>query len=359
MRILQLIQKKQLRGAEVFTSQLSEHLTQKGHEVKIVALLDGVATLPFSGPIEVLHAQLKKRFWDFKSWKKLAQIIDTYKPDIVQANAGETLKYAIFSKRLHKWKQPIIFRNASTVSSYSKSYLSKKLARYLFSKTDYILSVSSSTREDLVKHFNVPKEKMQVIPIGIEAKPLQKIPAFQNGCINLVHVGGFSFEKNHQGLLRIFKAVKAQHENLKLWLVGDGPLRTETEAYAEALGIADDLVFTGFVNNPLDYIYSADMLLLPSIIEGLPGVIIEAFYCKTPVIAYHVGGIGDLISHQNTGYLITAGHEEAFISSVMNLLSLSKAEKEKMTDKAYNLAVHQYLNPVIADQFLAVYKQLS
>lgn len=359
MRILQIIQKKQLRGAEVFASQLSEHLVAEGHEVKIVALLDGDAILPFSGDIDVLGARLNKRFWDFGSWKKLAAIVEAYRPDVVQANAGDTLKYAIFSKRLYRWKQPVIFRNASTISSYAKSFFSKSLIRFLLSRTSSIISVSASTRNDLTSHFGVDEKKSEVIPIGIEEKQPHCIDAMQNRCINLVHVGGFSFEKNHKGLLRIFSETKKRHANIKLWLVGDGPLRKETAAYAITLGIDQDICFTGFVNNPLDYINSADMLLLPSIIEGLPGVILEAFYCKTPVVAYHVGGIGELLSGGNTGLLIEAGNETAFSEAISHYIGLADAEKANMIRNANQLVLQHYTNAVIAKRFLAAYAKLK
>jgi glycosyltransferase involved in cell wall biosynthesis len=359
MRILHIIQKKQLRGAEVFASQLSEHLVRQGHEVKIVALLDGDAILPFSGDIEVLGAKLKKRFWDFGSWKKLAIIVDSFRPDVVQANAGDTLKYAIFSKWLYRWKQPVVFRNASTISSYAKSFFSKRLIRFLLSRTKSIISVSAFTRNDLSSHFGVPEHKSEVIPIGIEEKQPHPIAAMQNRCINLVHVGGFSFEKNHKGLLRIFSETKKTHANLKLWLVGDGPLRQETAAYAASLGLEQDICFTGFVNNPLDYINSADLLLLPSIIEGLPGVILEAFYCKTPVIAYNVGGIGDLLSEGNTGFLIASGNESAFSAAISQYIGLADTEKAIIIRNANQLVLQQYTNAVIAKRFLAAYTKLT
>ena len=107
MKILQIIQKKQLRGAEVFASQLSQHLEARGHEVMMVALADGVASLPFDGGIRVLGASLGKRFWDLKAWRSLARMVRKFAPDIVQCNAADTLKYAVFSKLLCRKSQKL------------------------------------------------------------------------------------------------------------------------------------------------------------------------------------------------------------------------------------------------------------
>src|SRR4051812_46062486 len=109
MRILHLIQKQQLRGIEVFAAQLSTHLVNAGNEVMIVSLYGGTGTLPFSGKILSLDGDIKKKFFDWNAWKRLSKIIKDFKPDVVQANAADTLKYAVFSKKLFGWNQPVIF----------------------------------------------------------------------------------------------------------------------------------------------------------------------------------------------------------------------------------------------------------
>jgi hypothetical protein len=75
MRILQLIQKKQLRGAEVFAAQISTHMVNAGHEVVMVSLGNGTATLPFAGEIIPFNADFGKKYFDWSAWKRLAGII--------------------------------------------------------------------------------------------------------------------------------------------------------------------------------------------------------------------------------------------------------------------------------------------
>ena len=79
MKVVQLIQKKQLRGAETFALQLSRELVKRGHQVKIVVLQDGEVELDFPD-VDVLHINAKSLF-DIKSFKKLATIIRNFKPD--------------------------------------------------------------------------------------------------------------------------------------------------------------------------------------------------------------------------------------------------------------------------------------
>ena len=71
MKILHLIQKAQLRGAEVFASQLATHLQNLGHEVIMVCIFAGNAELPFKGRIYQLNANSSLRFTDVRAWRKL------------------------------------------------------------------------------------------------------------------------------------------------------------------------------------------------------------------------------------------------------------------------------------------------
>src|SRR5688572_8419841 len=205
MKIFQLIQKPQLRGAEIFACQLSAELNKKGHECVVITLFPGESNLPFAGRIIPLGLSKKNRFLDWSGWKKLADLVEKEKPDIVQANAGDTLKYATLSKLIFRWKAKIIFRNASTVSLYIKSPIVKGWNAALYSLTDHVISVSQYTRNDFMNTFPRVSNRVSVVPIGIvvdneTASSLQK-----NDSAILLHVGGFTFEKNHAGLLRILK----------------------------------------------------------------------------------------------------------------------------------------------------------
>ena len=359
MKILQLIQKKQLRGAEIFAAQLSSHLIEQGHHVIIVSLIDGEAKLPFQGKIISLNVNIRLKMIDVTGWKKLADLIADFCPDIIQANAGDTLKYAIFSKKLFRWNQPIVFRNASMISNYARGFFSKKLISYLLNNTKHIIAVSDTTKQDLVNHFNISSKKIIAIPVGIELQSYKSIAAFDNNKINLVHVGGFSFEKNHKGLLSIFKKLLSKNGSFQLWLLGDGPLRKKIEDLAFELGLAQHVHFLGFVDNPIDYINAADMLLLPSIIEGLPGVILEAFYCKTLVVANDVGAISELIIDHKTGRLIKKEDETSFVEAIMTLYSMDPSLKLNITTLANEVVMRDYINKINTQKFIDLYSSLT
>lgn len=360
MKIIQLIQRPQPRGAEMFAAQLSKHLESLGHTSTLVTIFDSTAKQNYNASYQILGANPKARFWDKKGWENLAKLITDQKPDIIQANAGDTLKYAVFSKMIYGWKQPIIFRNASTLSSYIKSPFQKIYNNYLYSQTDVIASVSEHSKNDLLKVFPGLKKKTTTIPIGLEEKKAVDNPfaSTHPEQINLVHVGGFSFEKNHAGLLRIFLSIQIQNPNIHLWLIGDGPLRNQVETFVSENNLQSNVHFTGFINNPLDYIANAHALLLPSVIEGLPGVILEAMLYKTLVIAYNVGGISEVLKHKETGWLVTSGNEVAFEEAVVEALQIAEPEKQQIIAEAVRQVEEQYMNSHIAVNFVQLYEKV-
>ncbi len=355
MKILHLIQKPQNRGAEMFTGQLSNHLIEFGHQVKIVALFEGEAKLPFLGEITSLKASSKNRFFDISAWKRLAGIIKEFNPDMIQANAGDTLKYAVFSKKLFGWKTPIISRNASEVGRYLKSPIQKKLNAFFYKNVEFVISVSGASVKDILNHFPFLSGKTEVIPVGLETiSKIQEITLKPLDSQHIVHVGGFSFEKNHSVLLRIFQSILKSKPNVHLHLVGDGPLKAEIEEQVEKMNLGQNITFYGFVNNPLSYIKSADILVLPSIIEGLPGVLLEAMLCKTPVVAYKVGGISEIVSLQ-TGNLIEKDDEAGFVKAVSETLENPNLEQ---IETAHQMVLKEYMNEEIALKFIEVYKDV-
>lgn len=355
MKILRLIPKNQSRGAEIFTCQLSNHLNDLGNEIRIVSLYGGEAILPFKGEIISLSASSKIKMFDFRAWERLAMIINDFNPDIVQANASDTLKYAVFSKIFFRWKNTLVFRNASEVGKYLRSYPQKKYNSLLYRKVDKVISVSEVSKRDITAIFPFLKEKTEVIPIGLELNKNIKLIKFEpDGGRHIVHVGGFTFEKNHKGLLKIFNQIHNEEPDVHLHLIGDGPLRDSIQEEAHKLELGNNITFHGYVKNPLDYIKSADVLILPSIIEGLPGVILESFFCRTPVVAYDVGGISEIVTEE-TGMLVDQNDEDKFVKVTLEVL---KNPPGMRLENGFELVLNNFMNDQIAKKFLKSYQQL-
>ncbi|MBL6444765.1 glycosyltransferase family 4 protein [Fulvivirga sp. 29W222] len=361
MKILQVIQKKQLRGAEIFACQLSEELIKLGHEVIVVAIYPGEALLPASNPIVQLNRQLKWRFFDLKGWRLLARLIEEFKPDLIQANASDTLKFVVFSKMVFGWRFPIVYRNANKMSDFIRSFFSYKFNALLIKQVSLVISVSEACRTDFVQLFNIDADKVQTGTIGVNiasigncSKDLEFI--FEKGPV-LINIGSLVPEKNHKGLLNIFSRLHRAHKGIQLIILGTGNEKGVLVERVKQLGLQNNVHFLGSRTDVMEILKKADALVMPSNIEGLPGVILEAQYAKVPVVAYNVGGIGEVIVNRVTGFLVEKGDEEGFILSVSEALSNVRLCNE-IIENAYENVLNNYDNVLIAKKFVEMYKLL-
>jgi glycosyltransferase involved in cell wall biosynthesis len=207
--------------------------------------------------------------------------------------------------------------------------------------------------------FPLYKSKLSVIPIGIEetvfltSSNLARIP--KNDHPVIMHIGGFSFEKNHERLLCIFKELLQVHPGATLHLIGNGPLKMNIQALANSMLLNESIKFYGARTDIHQLIRGVDVLVLPSIIEGLPGVILEAFYNRIPVVAYNVGGIKEVVQDYKTGRLINKNNESDFVGAILELLE-DRVLRENVTENAYKLVTESYFNSQIAIRFLNQYE---
>ncbi len=145
--------------------------------------------------------------------------------------------------------------------------------------------------------------KMTVVRCGIDLAALPPpAPNREAGPARIVCVGRLSPEKGYFGLLDALAATPAAKEAAELVIVGDGPV-----AEADELGLSGSIRFTGALSesDTLAEIARADILVLPSLMEGLPVVLIEAMALGRPVLASRVAGIPELVEEGQAGYLFT------------------------------------------------------
>lgn len=361
MRILQIVQKAQLRGAEIFASQLSNHLIEAGHDVKLVTLFPGDAALPFQGEVISLNRPLGNRFFDIHGWRQLCLLIEKFNPDIIQANAGDTLKFVVFSKLIFRWKTPIVFRNANKVSDFINTRPKLLFNKFLMDHVQHVISVSELCRQDFVNTYSYTKAKTTTIPIGINLQQINRtippdLSSFFSSSKILVHAASFVREKNHKGLLNIIRRLVDRGEDVKVILIGDGGLRSAIELQVAEMNLNDRVFLAGYRTDVLSIMINAHAFALPSLIEGLPGVVLEAMFCKVPVVAYDVGGVSEIIKPGETGWLVKAGDESGFILALTQ--ALIHPDIELITDNAFQMVVKEFDNLVVAKKFLITYGKL-
>lgn len=361
IKILQIIQRPQFRGAETFACQLSEHLVSAGHNVDVLFLFGAEnMTLPYNLPFIHLKGREKNRWIDFSGYYRLNRIITSGRYDIVQANAGDTLKYASLSKKIFGWKAPLIFRNANKISDFLRSGLKKKITSWIMSEVDFVASVSNECRMDFEKTFPFFHNRIATLPIGVNTTIPSPYHSWRDIDVSgegpfFLSVASFVPEKNHEGLIRIFSKFSNEHPGSRLLLIGEGRLKKTIQEIVIQNQLEDSVYFLGKRSDVLNIMPLCHALLIPSHIEGLPGVILEAFISKLPVAAYDVGGIREVVRNNETGFLIPKNSEPDFLLAMKEVIS---SVNNNLIEKAYQLVLQEYTNDKIAGRFLESYQNV-
>ena len=149
------------------------------------------------------------------------------------------------------------------------------------------------------------------------------------GGARLLFVGRMAAVKGVPLLLEAVAALAADHPDLHLTLIGDGPDRTALEARATGLGIADRCTFAGYRGQAevAEALKSADIFVLPSFAEGVPVVLMEAMAAGLPVIATRIAGIPELVEDGIHGRLVPPGDTDALRAAIAEVLADPETRK--------------------------------
>lgn len=154
----------------------------------------------------------------------------------------------------------------------------------------------------------------------------------------LVCVGRLSKEKGQLMLVEAAVKVAASFDGpFEIVLAGDGPMRREIEALVARHGLSQRVRISGWLDaaGVTREIESASALVVPSLSEGLPVVIMEAMACRRPVIAPYLAGIPELVSHGHTGWLYPASDVDALSSAMLDCLRASADSLQPMAAAAH------------------------
>jgi N-acetyl-alpha-D-glucosaminyl L-malate synthase BshA len=153
-------------------------------------------------------------------------------------------------------------------------------------------------------------------------------------------------------LAHVLKKTKA-----RLVMVGDGSERTNAEHRARCLGIYDYCSFVGKQPNIVNYLSASDVLLLPSEQESFGLAALEAMACEVPVIASRVGGLPEVVTDGETGYLSPVGDIDKMGNDTARLVE-DDALRIEMGKRARESALSRYSTDLVIPQYLKVYERV-
>jgi glycosyltransferase involved in cell wall biosynthesis len=199
------------------------------------------------------------------------------------------------------------------------------VTRWFCRRASRVIAVSDAVKRRLVKQDDVPPEKIAVIPNAVPANPDSgsSTPPLRGELRDRPLVGVLARLQPEKGVATFLKAgayVAKVVPQACFIVVGDGPLRTELEVLVRRLCMEQNVRFLGFRSDPRALIELLEVLVVPSLTEGAPLVVLEAMAAGVPIVASAVGGIPDQIRHEGEGLLVPPGDPAALGDAVLKLL---------------------------------------
>ncbi len=216
-------------------------------------------------------------------------------------------------------------------------WFKRRILHRLYNNSSRVLAVSDGARESAKRFYGIRDEKIQTQRNGVDvelileqsAKPIQNEwwtrPPQQgtSRLIRIVSAGRLNHEKGFHLLISAIDELRRRCPDveLRVALLGDGPHRATLEQQALDLKLSDIIKLPGFQENAAAWYRSADLFVLPSLMEGMPNVLLEAMACGTPVISSNChSGPAEILDKGRLGELVAVNDVDSLLNGLLKCL---------------------------------------
>ena len=318
----------------------------------------------------ITNKYLNVIYFTFVGFFEIKQLNKKYNFEVFQASDAGGAILALIVSKLYRKKfifeiQGDIFDYPSQVGGKIHSSLVKFISKIIAKKADYIRIVSPFLFEPLDK-LNINREKIFLVPPRCDSKlfskqnvSAEKPEVFKKNQYNLLFVGNLLIAKGVDILLEAFALIAKEKSSIAMVFVGDGDEKERLTARSKELGISDKVIFLGRVeyNSIPTLMNYADLLVLPSIEEGVGRVLLEAMSMHLPIIASNVGGIPLVIDDKKDGLLFEVGEIGALKEKVLFLLNDPTFSKD-MAKVAHQKFLENYEYEISMKKFIDMYQSI-
>ncbi len=310
-------------GAERVSMTLAASFVKAGCRVSLV-VASSAGTLSDQIPVGVELVDLSAGRVS-RSVLLLAKWLRKVRPDVLLASQSHANIAAFVAHRLSRSAARFILREDSTPSrnlatlGRASRWIMRTLMLIAYRKADAVVAVSRDAGDDLQQFLRCKLRNLNVIynPVISErifhlAQECVKHPWLLDATFPVIlSVGRLSEEKDYPALFRAVAGMQ-MHTDARLIILGEGPLRPMLEEMVISLGLQQRVSMPGFVSNPYSYMANAQLYVLSSKFEGLPGVLIEALACGCKVISTDCpSGPREILQGGTLGRLTPVGNSDA------------------------------------------------
>jgi glycosyltransferase involved in cell wall biosynthesis len=374
-RVLQLVQRPQRRGAEVFAYDLNRQLESLGLSVKTVYLYDhaGDGSLPLHPGDVCLHGREQNILEKFPKFdplllKRVRGEISVFRPHIVQVNGARTIKYGAMAKSLSGshmgWK--LIYRNIGLPADWHHWWGTIVAYRFaIMSQMDGVIGVSRYSLENAQGLYRM-RAPSTVILNGISTERMKASAdrdavrsklGVRDGEVVLLFVGFMDDVKRPERFVNLIDALSETTPHVRGWMVGEGPASANVRALITALDLTERVRLLGSQDDVASIMQAADIFVMTSQTEGVPAVVLEAGYMGLPVVATRVGGLPECVEDGEGGILVDPESPRELMEATKKLV-LDSSLRRRMGDRGRNWISGNLTIEHVADRYLAFYQRI-
>jgi len=356
MKVRHFIDSAGLYGAERILLYLAAEQLKRGLDVKVIS---------YGSPSESEKAIEKEadklgvpcERWRGRPVKRVLQEARACQGEVVFHSHG--YKFNIIFAALGMFLRRVSC--VSTVHGYTSDRRFTKLAVYYFLNKvslrllDGVAFVSEKSAEE--SRVAIDGNRRVLIENGIPdigGIDSPGKPAVNEEAPYILFLGRLSEEKGADILLDAFDTVSQTNLAIELWLAGDGPQRQALESKAAGLECAGRIRFLGYREDARQLLVDARLLVIPSLKEGLPVTLLEAMALGVDVVSTRVGQIPTVMAHEETGYLLDSGSEEALVKALKHALNVNQGTYGQ---RAREVFLNRYTSQAMEQRYRAWYQQ--
>ena len=360
-------------GSGVVATELGLALAKLGHQVHFISYaiprrLNRFVENIFFHEVEMsTYPLFEHSLYGLSLTSKMLEVIEYEKLDLMHVHYAIPHAVSAYMARkvLEKTNKSIKFITTLhgtdiTLVGLEPSFM--PLVKFSIEESDGVTAVSRFLKEKTLTNYNIQKE-IEVIYnfIDLDIYKPQPSDVFRqhiapNGEKGLVHTSNFRPVKRVPDTIRILEKVKKEVP-AKLVLVGDGPDRSECERLARELDIHKDVIFLGKQDALAEILNAADIFLMPSQSESFGLSALEAMACGKPVISSSVGGLPELVIHNETGYIAEIGDVERMSKYAVDLLTNEK-KYNIFAKNSLDRAVNHFDKALVLPKYIEYYEKI-
>ena len=351
--------------------QVSAATGWRGHEQKIIYLYEAFRDFGYvedqwivcvegsevhkaarAKDMQTITFDLKGEY-DLKFAKRFKQIADETRADVVFIHSSKAHTLCVLSALVYGLKAPLVLCR-TMIKRVDTNFL--RTWKYNYKAIKKIICVSHPV-VNVLKHAVKNHEKLCVVGSVTDVNKfnfpdtgiLRKEYSIPHDLKIIGNIAAFEGMKDLHTWVRTVAELHKRGVKAKYVLVGKGPQEAEIKELAKELGIADEIIFTGFRKDIPQILPEFDLFLFTSNNEPTGGVLLESYACRVPVVAANAGGIPEVVQDGVTGLLAQVGNPESFADKVEYLLHNTELQ-ERLTTAGHRFLLDNFTKDVIAEK---------